>query len=72
MFGQISIAGWIIFGIVMAWFGFSVWRTWYRGTCADCAAAGVCTGHCGREHQKHCAAFKGLDEVEKELSQGIK
>ena len=47
-------------------------RTYRKGSCADCAQGGYCTGHCGPNHKKHCAALKGIDEVERELSQGVK
>lgn len=47
-------------------------RTYRKGTCADCAQGGVCTGHCSSVHKKTCAALKGIDRVEKELSRGVK
>ena len=61
----------VILGLIAIAFIAVCVRTWKYGTCVDCAAAGVCTGHCSREHQKHCAAFKGLDQVEKDLSKGL-
>lgn len=47
-------------------------RIWRKGTCADCVAGGVCTGHCGSNRRKSCAAMKGLDEVERDLSKGVR
>ena len=47
-------------------------RTYRKGSCADCAQGGVCTGHCGGKRKKTCAALKGVDRVEAELSRGVK
>lgn len=45
-------------------------RIYRKGTCADCAQGGVCTGHCGRK--KSCPAVKGADRVAEDLGRGIK
>jgi len=36
-------------------------RVYRKGTCADCAQGGVCTGHCS--NKKTCAALKGVDKI---------
>ena len=36
-------------------------RIYRKGTCADCAQGGVCTGHCS--NKKTCAALKGVDKI---------
>ena len=38
-------------------------RIYRKGTCADCAQGGVCTGHCS--NKKTCAALKGVDKSPK-------
>ena len=38
-------------------------RVYRKGTCADCAQGGVCTGHCS--NKKTCAALKGVDKIAK-------
>ena len=45
-------------------------RMWRKGSCADCAQGGACTGHCGKE--KSCTAVKGVDEVAAKLGRGVK
>ena len=45
-------------------------RIYRRGTCADCAQGGVCTGHCS--NKKTCAALKGVDKIAEDLGRGIK
>ncbi len=47
-------------------------RTWRKGTCADCAQGGVCTGHCSAGTKKRCPALKGVDEVARDLGRGVK
>lgn len=47
-------------------------RVHRKGSCADCAQGGYCTGHCSPDHKKSCAALKGIDRVEEELSHGVK
>ena len=59
-------------------------RMYRKGSCADCAQGGYCTGHCssgkkkrlfGRkraQEQPTCAALKGVDQVAAELSRGVK
>mgnify|MGYP004471077977 CR=1 FL=1 len=41
-----------------------------KGTCADCAQGGACSGHCG--HKNSCPAVKGADKVAEDLSRGVK
>lgn len=43
-----------------------------RGTCADCAEGGACTGHCSSAQKKSCPACKGVDAVAEELGRGVK
>lgn len=55
-----------------------------KGSCADCAQGGYCTGHCSSGKKKGhlgpkkstgpatCAALKGVDRVAEELSRGVK
>lgn len=43
-----------------------------KGSCADCASAGVCTGHCSSSAKKSCPAMKGVDAVAQELEQSVK
>ncbi len=45
-------------------------RIYRKGTCADCAQGGVCTGHCS--NKKTCAALKGVDKIAEDLGRGIK
>ena len=45
-------------------------RVYRKGTCADCAQGGVCTGHCS--NKKTCAALKGVDKIAEDLGRGIK
>ena len=60
-------------------------RMWRKGSCADCAQGGYCTGHCSTGKKKglfgrkkagnapaECAALKGVDKVAEELSRGVK
>ncbi len=60
-------------------------RMYRKGSCADCAQGGYCTGHCsngkkgaglfGRKKNAApatCAALKGVDKVAEELSRGVK
>ena len=44
-------------------------RIYRKGTCADCAQGGVCTGHCS--NKKTCAALKGVDKIAEDLGRGI-
>ena len=44
-------------------------RIYRKGTCADCAQGGVCTGHCA--NKKTCAALKGVDKIAEDLGRGI-
>ena len=44
-------------------------RIYRKGTCADCAQGGVCTGHCS--NKKSCAALKGVDKIAEDLGRGI-
>lgn len=43
-----------------------------KGTCGDCSSSGSCSGHCSPRQKSCCAATKGVDAVEKELSRGVK
>ena len=45
-------------------------RIYRKGTCADCAQDGVCTGHCS--NKKMCAALKDVDKIAEDLGRGIK
>lgn len=48
-------------------------RTYRKGSCADCAAGGTCSGSCSsRGKKKGCPALKGVDAVAEELSRGVK
>ena len=59
-------------------------RMYRKGSCADCAQGGYCTGHCSSGKKKGlfgrkktaapatCAALKGVDQVAAELSRGVK
>ena len=47
-------------------------RTWRKGTCGDCVQGGYCVGHCSPKTKKSCPAVKGVDQVEEELSRGVK
>ncbi|MDY4041453.1 MAG: hypothetical protein SOY67_05060 [Collinsella sp.] len=39
-----------------------------KGSCGDCASAGSCSS----SHKKSCPAMKGVDQVERELSRGVR
>ena len=43
-----------------------------KGTCGDCSSSGSCSGHCSSKQKSCCAAAKGVDAVERELSRGVK
>lgn len=43
-----------------------------RGTCADCAEGGTCSGHCSASQKKSCPACKGVDAVAEELGRGVR
>ncbi len=43
-----------------------------KGSCADCAQGGTCSGHCSPRQQKSCPACKGIDKVTEELGRGVK
>ena len=43
-----------------------------KGSCADCAQAGACTGHCSTSEQASCPALKGVDAVAERLGRGVK
>ena len=45
-------------------------RIYRKGTCADCAQGGVCSGHCS--NIKTCAALKDVDKIAEDLGRGIK
>lgn len=47
-------------------------RIRHRGTCADCAEGGTCTGHCSSAQKKSCPACKGVDAVAEKLGRGVK
>ncbi|MDN0070341.1 hypothetical protein [Collinsella ihumii] len=42
-----------------------------KGSCADCAQGGTCSGHCGSSSDS-CPACQGVDCVAERLSRGIK
>ncbi|WP_270240481.1 hypothetical protein [Collinsella tanakaei] len=43
-----------------------------KGTCGDCSSSGSCSGRCSSKQKSCCAATKGVDAVERELSRGVK
>lgn len=43
-----------------------------RGTCADCAEGGACSGHCSVSQKKSCPACKGVDAVAEELGRSVR
>ncbi len=43
-----------------------------KGTCADCAQGGSCSGHCGTSKRASCPALKGVDTVADELGRGVR
>lgn len=43
-----------------------------KGTCGDCSSSGSCSGHCSSRQKSCCAATKGVDAVERELSRDVK
>lgn len=47
-------------------------RTVRKGSCADCAQGGVCSGNCSSAKKGQCAAVQGVDAVAEKLSRGVK
>ncbi|OUP09474.1 hypothetical protein [Collinsella sp. An2] len=43
-----------------------------KGSCADCAQGGTCSGRCSSAERKSCPAMKGVDQVADELGHGVK
>lgn len=43
-----------------------------KGSCADCAQGGTCSGSCSSAQRKSCPACKGIDKVTEELGRGVK
>lgn len=43
-----------------------------KGSCADCAQGGVCSGHCDSSHAGSCPAIKGVDATARKLGRGVK
>ncbi|MBE6469901.1 MAG: hypothetical protein E7001_08175 [Coriobacteriaceae bacterium] len=39
-----------------------------KGSCGDCSSAGTCSA----SHKRSCPAMKGVDQVERELSRGVR
>ena len=66
-----SLADVVVLGLLAAAFVAVCVRVKRHGACMDCGEAGMCTGHCSPDHKKTCAALKGLDQVEAELSRGV-
>lgn len=74
----------VVLAVIAVLFGLVCLRIWRKGTCADCAQGGYCTGHeCGTHgHPRKkgklfakkttCPAVKGVDQVAAELSKGVK
>ena len=42
-----------------------------KGSCADCAQGGTCSGHCGSSSDG-CPACQGVDRVAERLGRGVK
>lgn len=42
-----------------------------RGTCADCAEGGSCSGHCSSASKASCPACKGVEAVARDLGRGV-
>lgn len=69
---MLSIADIVVLALIAVAFVAVCVRVWRKGSCADCASAGVCTGHCSSNTKKHCPAMKGVDAVAHDLEQGVK
>ncbi len=69
---MLSIADVVVLALVAVAFVTVCVRVWRKGSCADCSAAGTCTGHCGPSTKKRCPAMKGVDAVAHDLEQGVK
>lgn len=69
---MLSLADIIVLALVAVAFVAVCVRVRRKGSCADCASAGVCTGHCSSSIKKSCPAMKGVDAVAQELEQSVK
>ena len=67
-----SLADIVILALVAVAFAAVCVRIWRKGTCADCADAGACTGHCSSAQKKSCPACKGVDAIVDELGRGVR
>lgn len=62
----------VILAVIAVAFAAVCVRIKRKGSCADCAAGGTCSGHCSPRRQKSCPACKGIDQVAEELGRGVK
>lgn len=69
---MLSVADIVVLALVAVAFVAVCVRVRRKGSCADCASAGVCTGHCSSSTKKSCPAMKGVDAVAEELGQSVK
>ena len=69
---MLSLADIIVLALVAVAFVAVCVRVRRKGSCADCASAGVCTGHCSSSTKKSCPAMKGVDAVARDLGEGVK
>lgn len=69
---MLSVADIVVLALVAVAFVAVCVRVRRKGSCADCASAGVCTGHCSLSTKKSCPAMKGVDAVAQELEQSVK
>lgn len=62
----------VILAVIAVAFAAVCVRIKRKGSCADCAAGGTCSGHCSPRRHKSCPACKGIDQVAEELGRGVK
>lgn len=69
---MLSIADIVVLALIAIAFVAVCVRVYRKGSCADCASAGVCTGHCSSSTKKKCPALRGVDAVAEELDRNIR
>lgn len=69
---MLSLADIVVLALVAVAFVAVCVRVHRKGTCGDCAQAGVCTGSCSSSTKKHCPALKGVDAVAQDLGRDVK
>lgn len=62
----------IILALVAVAFAAVCVRVRRKGSCADCAQGGTCSGHCSSSERASCPALEGVDAVADKLGRGVK